>query len=153
MTLRLDFAIRKDSAVLTKQQASVLIDGITSAVDKRSGLCADYQEAIATYKSSKDPKAFNNKRKALGDKYQAFTEEVGSRAKDLHALDAEASAKANDLQKKAAEVKTLLESNCQLADSLVGDKMDKKDYIKVEKENQAKLTRLQSEIDSIIPTL
>ncbi|KAL5475024.1 hypothetical protein EMCRGX_G027071 [Ephydatia muelleri] len=151
--VRLDFAIRKDSAVLTKQQASVLIDGITSAVDKRSGLCADYQEAIATYKSSKDPKAFNNKRKALGDKYQAFTEEVGSRAKDLHALDAEASAKANDLQKKAAEVKTLLESNCQLADSLVGDKMDKKDYIKVEKENQAKLTRLQSEIDSIIPTL
>lgn len=50
-------------------------------------------------------------------------------------------------------MKTLLESNCQLADSLVGDKMDKKDYIKVEKENQAKLTRLQSEIDSIIPTL
>ena len=59
---------------------------------------------------------------------------------------------ANDLQKKAAEVKTLLESNCQLADSLVGDKMDKKDYIKAEKENQAKITRLQSEIDSVITT-
>ena len=50
-------------------------------------------------------------------------------------------------------MKTLLESNCQLADSLVGDKMDKKDYVKAEKENQAKLTRLQSEIDSIITTL
>ena len=91
------YAATQDSAVLTKQQASVLIDGITNAVDKRCGLCTEYQEAIATYKSSKDSKGFNNKRKALGDKYQAFTEEVASRAKDLHALDAEASAKVRQL--------------------------------------------------------
>ena len=58
----------------------------------------------------------------------------------------------SELQKKAVEVKTLLERNCQLADSMVGDKGDKKEYIKEEKENQAKLTRLQGEIDSIVPT-
>ena len=93
----------QDSAVLTKQQASVLIDAITNAVDKRAGLCAEYQEAISAYKSSRDPKAFNNKRKSLGDRYQALTDDVSSRAKDLQSLDPEGNAKVGVVCHVAAE--------------------------------------------------
>ena len=83
----------QDSAVLGKQQASVLIEAITNAVDKRSGLVGEYQEAIGAYKSTKDSKTFSSKRKSLGDRYQSLTEDISSRSKDLYPLDAEASAK------------------------------------------------------------
>ena len=79
--------------MLAKQQARVVIDSILQAHDRRISLVAKYQDAVATYKTSKDSKAFKSSKKTLDDRYKANSDEVSSLSKEVQGLDPDTNAK------------------------------------------------------------
>ena len=78
---------------MAKQQASVLVESILQAHDRRSTLITGYQDAIATYKQSKDNKAFKASKRRLDEGYRSSTEDITSKSKELQGTDSEATAK------------------------------------------------------------
>lgn len=151
--VRMDFTITKDAALLAKQQASVLVESILQAHDRRSTLITGYQDAIATYKQSKDNKAFKASKRRLDEGYRSSTEDITSKSKELQGTDSEATAKVNELQKKSAELKAILEESCILAERVVSERIGKQQYLEQDKSNQQRINRLQQDIDSLVQTL
>ena len=59
----------------------------------------------------------------------------------------------NELQKKSAELKTILEESCILAERVVSERIGKQQYLEQDKSNQQRINRLQQDIDSLVQTL
>ena len=71
----------------------MLIDSILGAHDRRAALVTSYQNAISSYKTTKDSKTFKSTKKSLDDRYKASSEEVASLVKEVQGLDGDANAK------------------------------------------------------------
>ena len=83
----------QDVALLAKQQASVLVEAVLQVHDRRSALVTNYQDAIATYKQSKDSKGYKASKKRLDEGYRKSTEDITTKSKELQRTDSEAAAK------------------------------------------------------------
>lgn len=151
--VRLDFSITKDVAVLAKQQASVILDKILQAHDKRSLVVEHYSESISSYKLKKNKEEFARSRRSLDDQFKRCSEDVGKLTRELQGVDAEGTAKVSDLQKKTTSLKEVVDDNCVLAERLVNDRITKSDYVAKEKGNTTNIQRLQQEIDTIVKAL
>lgn len=78
---------------MARQQASVLIEAIQQAHDRRAALVPSYFSSIATFKNSRDTKTLKTTKKSLDDKYKTQTEKVSSVLKELQTSDTDSSAK------------------------------------------------------------
>ena len=58
-----------------------------------------------------------------------------------------------ELQKRSHDLKTALDESCMLAEKVVSERIGKQAYLEQDKANQNRMTRLQTEIDSIVQTL
>lgn len=83
----------QDAALLARQQASVLIDSILKAHDKRVALVSTYRSSISSFKNSSDTKTFKSTKKSLDDQFKAFGERVSQLAKELQPNDPDGAAK------------------------------------------------------------
>lgn len=151
--VRLDFSITKDVALLTKQQASVIIESILTAHDKRATLVGSYEKAVTTLKSSEDAKGFKKSKKSLDDQFSSNTTKISALVKDLQATDPDAGAKVTELQRKVADLKAALDESCMLAENLVNQRIGKQKYLDQDKASQSRIKRLREEIDVIVQGL
>ena len=79
--------------MLAKQQASVILDKILQAHDKRSLVVEHYSESISSYKLKKNKEEFARSRRSLDDQFKRCSEDVGKLTRELQGVDAEGTAK------------------------------------------------------------
>jgi len=151
--VRLDFSITKDTALLAKQQALVLLESILQSHDKRTTLVTKYQDAIANYKQNKDVKSYKNTKRQLDERYRNYTDTINNLNKQLQGTDSERASKISELQKRAGELKREVDEGYLLADSVVNGSMGKQQYVERDRAIQSRLSRLQTEIDGIVQGL
>jgi oligosaccharyltransferase complex subunit alpha (ribophorin I) len=92
--VRLDFSITKDVAVLARQQASVILEKILEAHDRRWSIVGQYGETISSFKLKKNKDEFAKSRRRLDDQFKKCSGDIGKLGRELQGMDAEKSSKA-----------------------------------------------------------
>lgn len=87
------YAILKDKAELSRQQASVIMDNIRNQHDNRMTAASRCDSVIANYKSSKDQKKFRTAGRDVQNRYNEAAANINSLQKELAALDPDNAAK------------------------------------------------------------
>ena len=87
------YSLPQDVAVLARQQASVILDKILEAHDKRWSIVTQYSETISSFKQKKNKEEFIKTRRSLDDQFKKCSVDIGKLVKELLPIDAEKSAK------------------------------------------------------------
>ena len=80
-------------AVLAKQQASVILERILRAHDKRSSVVTQYTETITSFKQGQNVASFRKTKKGLDDQFKACSETISKLSKDLQGIDTDGNSK------------------------------------------------------------
>ena len=79
--------------MLTKQQASVILERILQAHDKRSMVVVQYADTITGFKQSQNVASFRKTKKSLDDQFKTCSESISKHSKDLQGVDSEGNTK------------------------------------------------------------
>lgn len=148
--VRLDFSIAEDKAELSRQQASVMLDNIRSQHDNRMSAANRCDHIITSYKASKDQKKFRAAGRDVQNRYNEATANITNFQKELTGLDPDNVAKVMELQKKAGELWTILQSLLTLTEQVLTENMKKDSYVEQERKAQDKRQKVTEEIEAIV---
>lgn len=79
--------------MLAKQQASVILDRILQAHDKRSTVVTKYTDTITSFKQNQNVQSFRKLKKSLDDQFKTCSEAISKLSKELQGVDSEGSGK------------------------------------------------------------
>lgn len=151
--VRLDFSISKDEASESRMRMASLIDQVQALHDRRSALYQTYEDAVNKFKSSKDLNTFNTNRKKIDSDHKQLTQQVAALQQQLKAEGSDAADRIGELQKLDAAVKDQLVLAMTAAEKLVGNRMNKQQYMEQEPIIRSKRDELCNKMDAIISSL
>ena len=80
--------------MLARQQASVILEKILEAHDRRFSIVGQYGETISSFKLKKNKDEFAKSRRRLDDQFKKCSGDIGKLGRELQGMDAEKSSKA-----------------------------------------------------------
>ena len=86
--------------MLARQQASVILEKILGAHDKRWTVVERYSESISSFKERRNKDEFVKSKRGLDDQFKGCTETIGKLSKELQGIDTDRSAKVREKRER-----------------------------------------------------
>lgn len=151
--VRLDFSISKDSASESRMRVSALVEQLRKVQDQRSAVYQAYDDAINKYKSSKDVGAFTSNRKRVDGDYKLFSQTISDIQQKLKPDAPDIAEKVAELQKLDRSIKEQIALAITYAEKVVANKMNRVQYVEVEKATIEKREELIEKIEAILDSI
>ncbi|KAM7537732.1 hypothetical protein Aperf_G00000076103 [Anoplocephala perfoliata] len=151
--VRLDFSISEDKMGELQQRAQASVDEILSLQSKRSAIYQAYEDAVSSYKSSKDPDRFKSDLRKVEADYKSISQKITAMQSKLREFYAEGAEKVGELQKLDQDYHGLLNKGASLAENVISGKLSKPQYQTEDANLSAKKVALVEKMEAIAESL
>ncbi|CAF1521884.1 unnamed protein product [Adineta ricciae] len=150
LLVRLNFSITHNESNETRLRIKAIWEQLSDSNIKRTSLYEKLEDALNSYKTSKDLKAFNELKKKLESEFKNLQQDLTSLQTKVRADSADAAEKIAEFLRLDSQQHDIQSSLSGHAEKLVNGRLDKNVYLEQEKQIRGKIRDIGTRITSIL---